>query len=220
MNPDTLIRPAARTAPPSDSSRRLPQSESERTSTPVEEAKKNVGDQVKHVVEDLKEGGAESLQAAKDAGCGFVQTQQEKIATRLEEYTDAVKAACESLEHDDGNPLAGPAKSASRQLERAANYLRQKDASDIMDDLGTLARKKPEIVYGAMFVAGLAAVRFLKASSKGNGNGNRQFSSHSDDGRDVRQPYGTQSPPNEWSPTPIPSEHATHVSNSNSASIS
>lgn len=67
-------------------------------------------------------------------------------------------------------------------MERAAGYLRGHSPADFLDDLGSLARRKPEIFFGTMFVAGLASVRFLKASARegrgspGNGgNGSTSY---------------------------------------------
>jgi gas vesicle protein len=208
MNPDTLQRPTPRT------DRLLnnpPQSSGEALST-TEQVKQDVGTQVKQVADDLKAGGAEAVQAAKSAGSGFVHDQQEKIACRLDEYTEAVKAACESLKSDASNPLAGPAQTASRQLERAAGYLHQKDPSELLDDLGSFARKRPEIFFGTMFVAGLAAVRFLKASSKGSRQSNRsstQFGGNSNMGHQ---------PPAGASPVSAPLGSASQAPTTNPAS--
>ncbi len=132
----------------------------------TQEVKEAAGEQLRHAAADLKESGSEALQSAKEAGNHFVDEQKEKVATRIDHYTEAVKAACETLQETEGNPLVSPAQRASLQMERAAEYLRSHDAMDFLDDLGNLARRRPEIVFGGLFVLGLASTRFLKASSR------------------------------------------------------
>jgi len=133
--------------------------------SPYQEVKEATGEQLKQVASDLKQSGGQALQTAKDAGNHFVGDQKEKIAAQLDRYTGAVKAACESLQSGEANALANPAQRAGQQMERAAQYLREHNLTDFLDDMGNLARRRPEIVFGTMFLAGLAAVRFLKAST-------------------------------------------------------
>ena len=167
MNPETLQRPASRREPPqSDTPAVTTTPPPGGTAAAAEQAKESVSRQAHQVAADLKEGGTQAFEAAKSAGTGFVRQQQAKIASRIDEYADAVNAACESLKSDGSNPLAGPAEQASRQLLRASDYLRNNDPDRFLEDLGGFARRKPEVFYGAMFIAGLAAVRFLKASSR------------------------------------------------------
>jgi hypothetical protein len=45
--------------------------------------------------------------------------------------------------------------------------LRDKNLSEIYYDAEHFTRRRPEIVFGMMFAAGLVAARFLKASDRG-----------------------------------------------------
>jgi hypothetical protein len=178
MNTDTLQRPDPQGAPapsPADYPTERPAADDSIKSA-FESVKETAGEQVHQAASGIREGGEEVVQAAKTAGVDLVTQQKEKIAAKIDEYTCAVRAACESLKEDEKNPLAGPAERASEQLERAAQYLRNKNPGDLLHDLGDFARRRPEVMYGAMFVAGLASVRFLKASSHERGNrGNPGF---------------------------------------------
>lgn len=129
------------------------------------EVKDQAGTQASQARAGLKHETEEAIESAKQAGKSFVQEQKEKLAAKLDEYNEAVEAACTSLEDGKENPLAAQAHRASRQLDRAASYLRSHDAGDFLDDLGSFARRRPEIVFGGLFVLGLASVRFLKAST-------------------------------------------------------
>ena len=84
----------------------------------------------------------------------------------VHKYAEAVRAASERLRNEEGNVLADPAQKAAEQLERMSSYLREKEPADFLDDLESFARRKPEVVFGALFVVGLAAARFFKASRR------------------------------------------------------
>lgn len=135
-------------------------------------------DEGRHIADDLKQQGGKALDSAKDAGSSLVQQQKEKLASCLDEYAGARKAAGESLQSEEGNPLAGPADRASRKVKELADYFHDKAPGDCLGDLENLARRKPELFFGAAFVAGLATVRFLKASARNSGSG-RSANSHS-----------------------------------------
>ena len=206
MNPDTLSRTDPATDHPSPS---IP-SEQQVTSPPVagqsspyQEVKEAAGEQLRQVSAGLKESGGEALRTAKNAGNSFLRDQQEKFATQLDRYTDAIKAACETLNSTEGNPLLTPAQRASRQMERVAEYLRNRDAMDFLDDLGNFARRKPEIMFGGLFVAGLASVRFLKASSRGSRPSSR-LEGRSPNNPSSRPPTASQAEPLAANAPPAP----------------
>jgi hypothetical protein len=118
-------------------------------------------------MDQMKEGLHSVSHQAKEASRTFIHNQQGALAERLSEYAEAARAASERLHGDEGNNmLAMPAERAADGLERMSNYLRDKEPADLMDDLERFARRRPEVVFGGLFVAGLAAARFLKASRR------------------------------------------------------
>ena len=46
-----------------------------------------------------------------------------------------------------------------------ARYIEENDLNDVFEDVGVLARQQPLLFGGAMFLAGLAAARFIKAAT-------------------------------------------------------
>ena len=118
-------------------------------------------------LEQVKAGAQSAAQQAQKAGHSYIAKQKETLAEKVGEYAKAAHAAAERLQADDGNMLAEPTGRAAEQLERFSGYLRERDAMDLLDDLEGLARRRPEVVFGGLFVAGLAAARFLKASRRG-----------------------------------------------------
>jgi gas vesicle protein len=134
--------------------------------TKVETLKSEAQEQGGAAVEEMKTVAQSATRQVQDAGREFVQEQKENLAQKVDQYTEAMRAACESLRSEEGNVLLGPAQKAADQLERMSGYLREKQPADLLDDLELYARRRPEVVFGGLFVVGLAAARFFKASRK------------------------------------------------------
>jgi hypothetical protein len=132
---------------------------------PIEEIKNEVKSKGKQALAEAKSGAQESFQEARQAGRGFIRQRQSMLAEKIDEYQQAVHAATESLQREDSQ-LAGPAGKAAIQLERLAGYLRNHEPEDLLEDLGGFVRRRPEVAFGGLFIAGLVAARFLKASAR------------------------------------------------------
>jgi hypothetical protein len=129
------------------------------------EIKDEVKEKSRQAFEEAKSGAQESFQQARQAGRGFVHQRKAMLADKVAEYHDAVAAATGTLEREH-NRLAAPSAKAAAQLERFASYLRNHEPEDLVEDLSRFARRRPEVTFGAMFIVGLAAARFLKASAR------------------------------------------------------
>ena len=57
----------------------------------------------------------------------------------------------------------------ARQVEQVADYLRNKDARAMRQDLENLARRQPALLIGSALVLGLIGARFLKSSERRGG---------------------------------------------------
>lgn len=130
-----------------------------------------VRQQVHDASSAIKDGAAEALDTAKETATNLLAEQKGKLADLVSSYGKSLGAAGDRLSDEDGNSLVQPARRAARQLETAAVYLREKSGTEILHDLGRVARSKPEWVFGGLFVAGLAAARFLKASAPDHPSG-------------------------------------------------
>ena len=132
----------------------------------AERLKSSAREQSAAAMDQMKEGLHSATHQAKEAGRTFIHNQQGTIAARLSEYAGAARAASERLHGGESNMLARPAERAAEGLERLSSYLQNHEPADLMDDLERFARRRPEVVFGGLFVAGLAAARFLKASRR------------------------------------------------------
>jgi hypothetical protein len=117
-------------------------------------------------VDQIKSAAQSAVRNAQDTGQNFVKSQKENLANRFSEYAQAVQSMSEKLRGDEDNILAVPAEKAAGNLNRISDYLREKEPAELLDDLESLARRKPELVFGGLFVIGFAAARFFKASRR------------------------------------------------------
>jgi hypothetical protein len=122
-------------------------------------------EQLKTASAEIKDTAQEAFQAAKGAGEDLFATQKHQLAGKLHAYRDALQAARGSLDQDDVKLLASPADRAIRALDRAETYLSNCDGKRLLGDAADLARRRPEWFFGALFLAGLAGGRFLKAAT-------------------------------------------------------
>jgi hypothetical protein len=117
-------------------------------------------------VDQIKSAARSAVRDAQETGQSFVKNQKENLASRFSEYATAVQSISEKLRGNDDNILAGPAEKAAGSLNRISDYLREKEPAELLDDLESLTRRKPELVFGGLFVVGFAAARFFKASRR------------------------------------------------------
>jgi hypothetical protein len=117
--------------------------------------------------ESAKTNIMEAAQEAAGYGQGVVNEQKDRLAEIVEKYGQTAKAASEKLDQEGHAALANRAGEMAKRLDRASTYLRDKNLSEIYYDAEHFTRRRPEIVFGMMFAAGLVAARFLKASDRG-----------------------------------------------------
>jgi gas vesicle protein len=134
--------------------------------TQIDTLKHSALEQGSAAVEEIKTAAQSAARQVQEAGRDFVHEQKQNLAHKVDEYAGAVRATAERLRDDEGNVLATPAQKAAEQLEQMSSYLREKEPADFLDDLESFARRKPEVVFGALFAVGLAAARFFKASRR------------------------------------------------------
>jgi hypothetical protein len=121
--------------------------------------------QLHEATEGVKEQAHEAIETAKQTGKDLFDSQKGRLVEKLGGYCSALGAARESFDRDDLKRLAEPADRAIDAMQRLQQYLRNSNGERIFRDAGQLARRRPEWVFGALFVAGLACGRFLKAAA-------------------------------------------------------
>jgi hypothetical protein len=109
---------------------------------------------------ELKEQGKSKLGETLDQRTNDAGVQARKMA-------QALRRTGEQLANEgNGQQAAGLAEGAADRFERLGGYLERTSGDELMRDVEDFARRRPWIVAGIGLVAGLAASRFLKASSE------------------------------------------------------
>lgn len=111
-----------------------------------------------------------------------------RVGESLEDVAVAIRRAGDNLKSERPE-VAGMVDTAAREVERAASYLRERDAEDLLRDAEVMARRQPAVFIGAAFTLGLLASRFLKSSPTG-GNGGMERGEYGESGRSSRYASG------------------------------
>src|SRR5215217_8364919 len=118
---------------------------------------------------ELKEQGKSRLGEKLDQRTNEAGVQARKMA-------QALRRSGEQLSNEgDGQQAAELAEGAADRIERLGGYLERTSGAALVRDVEDFARRRPWMIAGIGLVTGLAASRFLKASSErrygGDGSG-------------------------------------------------
>ena len=118
---------------------------------------------VQQATEKLKTKATEVTSSASQKGQEYADKTRQTAADKLEHVSSSVRQTTEKLQQEDPN-IAHYTRICADKLQDAANYIRGRNVSELKQDAEELARRHPAVFYGGMFVLGMAAARFLKAS--------------------------------------------------------
>ena len=94
-----------------------------------------------------------------------VDEQKNRAADGLGGIANVIRNAGNEL-RTENEALASYVDSASDQLRRFADHIRQKGVADMMDDVQSFARRRPALFIGGAFLIGIGIARFLKSSAE------------------------------------------------------
>jgi ElaB/YqjD/DUF883 family membrane-anchored ribosome-binding protein len=133
--------------------------------------------QAEQLADQAREKVGEAADQAKETAQGIAAQAQQQIRQQVDQRSteageriggtaEDIRSVGEELRNQGKD---GPAKLAEQAADRiggAAGYLRDADADRILSDAEDFGRSRPWAVVAGAAVAGLAAARFLKASSR------------------------------------------------------
>ena len=119
-----------------------------------ESARERAGTQVGELVEQVKHEGEEFLSERKSL-----------VAEQLTNISSAIRRAADKLHDTDSEFIANYVDRAAAKVNDVSRYVEEHDLREVVEDAGVVARRQPLVFGGAMFLAGLAAARFLKAAT-------------------------------------------------------
>src|SRR4051812_33373313 len=109
-------------------------------------------------------GGGGLMHSIQNQPSSALSSQKGRAADGIKTVIDAVRQTGESL-RDKNATIAGYADSAATQLERFSTQLRDRDVSELMDEVSAFARRQPALFIGSGVALGVVAARFLKSSA-------------------------------------------------------
>jgi hypothetical protein len=111
-------------------------------------------------VVELNERGKGKLGDTLDQRTNQAGEQARKMAQVLRQSGEQLRS------QGEGEQAAGVAEGAADRIERIGGYLEKTGGDELLRDVEEFARRRPWMIAGIGLLAGLAASRFLKASSE------------------------------------------------------
>ena len=130
------------------------------------EAKTQMKEGARQASQTIRRKSGEAAHQLQEKSNEFVQTRKSELAGKVSGCGAAVRRAADKLRDEEDPNIAHYADMVADRFEQAGQYLETSDLRAMYHDVENFARRRPEIVLGGMFVAGLALARFLKASNE------------------------------------------------------
>lgn len=116
-----------------------------------------------------KDAAASTATALRNRLSGELDYRKYRSRQRLMRVAEALRQTGTGVNGED-EVIGRYLDRAATRVERAAAYLEQNDVNQIMRDARGLARRRPEVFAGGLFVAGLVLGRFLRSSATADEN--------------------------------------------------
>jgi hypothetical protein len=115
--------------------------------------------------DQAKDKARQAADQAKGALRSQVDQRSTEAGERVGGWASDTRSVGEQLRRQGKDQPARLADQAADRVERLGSYLKESDADRILGDLEEFGRKQPWVVIAGGVALGLAASRFLKASS-------------------------------------------------------
>jgi len=138
------------------------QDQTGQTQEVADQAREKVGE----AAEQAKETAQNVASQAQDRVRQQVDQRSTEVGERVGGTASDIRSVGEELEKQGKDGPAKLAQQAAERVDRAGSYLRESDADRILSDVEDFGRRRPWAVLAGAAIAGLAAARFLKASSR------------------------------------------------------
>jgi hypothetical protein len=142
--------------------------------------------QVQEAASTAQEKAVELTEQGKGKLAETLEQRTNEAGVQTRKLAQALRRSGEQLSAEgNGQQVAGLTEDAADRIERLGGYLERTSGVELVRDVEDLARRRPWMIAAMGLVAGLAASRFLKASSERRYGG----SAHSG-GNSSGYPYG------------------------------
>lgn len=114
-----------------------------------------------HTAEQTARVATEGL---KHEGKRILEQEKGSAASEVHRLGAALHRAADDL-HQSGSVLGDWASNTADAVERASGYLANHETGEVVKTFNDYAKRHPGFVIGGLFLAGIGASRFLRASS-------------------------------------------------------
>ena len=124
---------------------------------------------MEHLNRDANQGDRSTgmVDRVRHTAAAQLTTQKTRATEALGSVAAALRQSSQPLRDNNQAMLADYAGRAADQLEQFSARFRDRDLTELMDDMNRFARRQPALFVGAAFAAGVLAARFLKSSPEG-----------------------------------------------------
>ena len=106
------------------------------------------------------------VERVRERATAQLENQKGRATDGMGSVAQAVRQSTRQLRDQQHDTIAQYVEKAADQLDRFSTRLREKNISELVDDVQRFARQQPALFIGAAFAAGLCGARFLKSSSE------------------------------------------------------
>jgi hypothetical protein len=122
-------------------------------------------EKVQEVAGQAQEKAGEAAQKAQENVRRQIDERSTQAGERVGGTAEDLRSVGEELRKQGKDGPAKLADRAAEQTEKVGSYLQEKNSDDLLHDLEDFGRQRPWAMLAGGMVLGIAAARFLKASS-------------------------------------------------------
>jgi hypothetical protein len=127
-------------------------------------------DQASEKAQDAVSAAQEKASELREQGSARLRDQfdhrSNEAGSQMRSLAEALRRGGNDLNGEGAGNASQLTGQAAERIERLGSYLEQKSGDELMRDVETFARRRPWMLAGLGMLAGVAAARFMKASSE------------------------------------------------------
>jgi len=112
----------------------------------------------------------------KQSATNQLTSQKNRAADGVSSVTQALRQSTQQLRDQQHETIAQYVEQAANQVDRWCDQIRNKDVTEVLDDVQRLARRQPAVFIGGAFALGLLGARFLKSSNENEYRSSERYS--------------------------------------------
>jgi uncharacterized protein YjbJ (UPF0337 family) len=140
----------------------------QKASSTLDQAQHAVSGVVKDAVGEAKSAASGVVSTATEEAQGTVEEQKTRAADRIESVAGALRQTGAQLEAQDQGAIAQYTDAAAEQLERFSDFLQNRNATELLQEVDRFARRQPELFVAGALAGGFLIGRFLKSTNERN----------------------------------------------------